>query len=77
MKDKRPFYILGAVAIVLLLVFVLLSDGGSRFDWAEHYEEDSKDPYGTFVIHEMLKDYFPNKKLTNICLLYTSDAADE
>ena len=66
MKDKRPFYILGAVAIVLLLVFVLMRDGGSRFDWAEHYEEDSKDPYGTFVIHEMLNSYFPNNKFTDI-----------
>jgi len=43
-----------------------MRDDGSRFDWSENYEEDSKDPYGTFVIHEMLNNYFPNKKLTDI-----------
>jgi len=66
MKDKRPFIILGIAAIVLLLLFVFLKGGGSRFDWSEHYEAESKDPYGTFVIHEVLKDYSPGKSFTDI-----------
>jgi len=66
MKDKRPFIILGIAAVVLLLLFVFLRGGATRFDWSENYEAESKDPYGSFVIHEMLKNYFPNNTFTDI-----------
>ena len=60
MADKKPFYILGVAAAVLLLLFIFLGSGGSNFDWSENYEAESKQPYGSFVIHEVLSDYFPN-----------------
>ena len=66
MKDKKPFYILGAAAAVLLLLFVFFGNGGSRFDWSEHYEPKGKEPYGTFILYEVLSDYFPNNTFTEI-----------
>ncbi|MEM6963274.1 MAG: hypothetical protein AAF573_00825 [Bacteroidota bacterium] len=66
MNDKRPFFILGIAAVVLLLLFVFLGNGGSKYDWSENYEAESKEPYGSYVIHSMLNDYFPNNTLTNI-----------
>ncbi|MFK7772226.1 MAG: hypothetical protein AB8F94_08800 [Saprospiraceae bacterium] len=66
MADKKPFYILGVAAAVLLMFFIFLGDDSERFDWAEHYEAESKDPFGTLVIHEILDDYFPNNDFTEI-----------
>lgn len=66
MRDKKPFIILGIAAVVLLLLFIFLRGGGSRFDWSEHYEAESKDPYGSFVIHEMLGDLFPENSFSDI-----------
>ena len=66
MKDKRPFFILGFAAVALLLLFIFLGKERSSFDWSENYESESKDPYGTYIIHEMLEDYFPEKNLTDI-----------
>ena len=66
MKDKKPFYILGVAAVVLLLLFIFLKGNGTRFDWSENFEAESKDPYGSFVIHEMLGSYFPNKNFNPI-----------
>ncbi len=66
---KRSVVItLAIAAVILLLLFVLLGGSGSKknFNWKETYDSKSKEPYGTFIIHEMLKDYFPNNKLTNI-----------
>lgn len=66
MTDKKPFYILGVAAAVLLLLFIFLGSGGSNFDWSENYEAESKEPYGSFVIHEVLSDYFPDNNFTEI-----------
>ncbi len=37
---------------------------GSRegnYSWREHYRPDSKDPYGTYLVHNLLESYFPNQ----------------
>ena len=66
MTDKKPFYILGVAAVILLLLFIFMGKGETRFDWSETYDAESKEPYGTFVIHETLKSYFPNNSFTEI-----------
>lgn len=66
MGDKKPFYILGVAAAVLLMFFIFLGDDSKRFDWSEHYEAESEDPFGTLIIHEVLSDYFPNNAFTEI-----------
>ena len=52
--------------MLLLLVFLMIKGGGPRFDWAESYKEKSKAPYGTFVIHSLLQDYFDGYSVEEI-----------
>lgn len=63
MTDRRPYIIFGIAAILILVLFLVFKKGGQRFNWKETYEEKSKDPYGTFVLHELLKEYFPSEEL--------------
>ncbi|MFT5384593.1 MAG: hypothetical protein ACI81W_001994 [Saprospiraceae bacterium] len=66
MKDKRPLIIFGIAAILLLVVFLYIMGGGRRFDWSENYKDDNKDPYGAYIVHSLLKDYYPDRKFTDI-----------
>ncbi len=66
MMDRRPYIIFGIAAILILILFLVFKQGGNRFDWTETYTETSKDPYGTFVLYEMLQTYFPGQTFTNI-----------
>ncbi len=61
--------ITGFAFIVLLLAaafFLVTSMAKKRRDWRETYSEGSKEPYGSFVIHELLTTYFPNKKFIEL-----------
>lgn len=64
MTDKRPFIILGIAAAALLTIFILFGRGDNRHNWSENYEETNKSPYGTYVVFNLLKDYFSNQKFT-------------
>ena len=66
MTDKRPFIILGITALIVLFFFVYFSSGGRSYSWIENYKEESKEPYGTSIIHELLEDYFPEKNLVDL-----------
>jgi len=66
MKDRKPFIVLGIAAVALLMLFIFLGKGSQKFEWSENYEAASKGPYGTYVIHKMLKDFYPKKDLINI-----------
>ncbi len=64
MSDKRTPYIVGAVVLVLVLLFFYLrrgSDGGSNYSWQENYEPASKDPYGTYLVRNLLETYYPGQ----------------
>ncbi len=63
MSDKRPLIIFGVAAVLLLIFFMISSGRGNRFDWKESYKPESKDPYGTFVVKELLNGYFPNQPI--------------
>ncbi len=57
--------ITGIIFIVLLVAatfFLITSMTKKRRDWRETYSETSKEPYGSFVITGLLKNYFPGKK---------------
>ncbi len=66
MDDKRPFVIFGVVALLLLIFFIFMQKNGRRYSWSETYTEESKAPYGTFIIHQLLQDYFPDQALQNL-----------
>ncbi|MEX0965721.1 MAG: DUF4350 domain-containing protein [Bacteroidia bacterium] len=53
--------ILAGIGLVLLLlgVFYLGSASNQKHSWQIHLNPESKDPYGTHVLVELLKNYFP------------------
>ncbi len=66
MTDKRPFIIFGIAALLLLTIFIVFRSKNDRYSWDENYKETNKSPYGTFVVYNLLKDYFPNHDLLDI-----------
>ena len=66
MTDKRPLIIFGVAALVVLIFFVIFRSGGPRYSWVEDYDEINKDPYGTFVIRQLIDSYFPNQTVEEI-----------
>jgi hypothetical protein len=66
---KNIRYILLGAVVILTIVFLLLNAGGKKkvsFDWDENYREDNREPYGTYVVHELLEDYYAEKEFTTI-----------
>jgi len=65
-NNYRPYVILTIVALGLYFLFSYLLREIIPHDWTETYQEESKEPYGTFVTYELLKDFFPDDRLRNI-----------
>lgn len=59
--NRRFWLILGIVFILIALTVLFLRSVGKVTDWRPTYDEASKNPYGTFVIRELLQNYFPGK----------------
>lgn len=67
MNQKNIRYILLAAVIILATVFFILNRNKKvEYDWTENYREESRHPYGTYVVHEMLKTHFENKEFTKM-----------
>ncbi|ELR73872.1 hypothetical protein C900_00036 [Fulvivirga imtechensis AK7] len=59
MDRKKLFIIIGALLVGVFLVFYFTKDRDSRFfSWRETLRIDSKEPYGAFVFHQLLKSHF-------------------
>ncbi len=54
------------VATILGLFFWLGQRGKDSFSWEETYDEKSRDPYGTHIVHEILRGYLPTAKLEDL-----------
>jgi len=65
MKNKKIPLVLGVIAILLLVFFIITRNQNPRYSWQEDYEEEKK-PYGTYVIYELLKRYYPNQTFHEI-----------
>lgn len=61
-KKQLPIFIAIAAVVIFGLLF-LFGGSGRSHNWLEHYRPNSKDPYGTYLVHELLKDYFPSGKM--------------
>jgi len=55
LTDRKPLIIFGIAALLILSFFIYFRSGAATYDWDENYEEVSKEPYGTFIVHELLK----------------------
>ena len=65
--NKTTSYIIITAAVLLLLTaFVLMRDKEKEYDWEETYLEDSKEPFGSFVLRELIKSYFPGESVTDL-----------
>ncbi len=64
MKNRRYIIFILLLIMLVLLTLVFLSNRKQRFDWMPTYDEASKQPYGAFIIAELLKNYFPGKEYT-------------
>ncbi|PHN03609.1 DUF4350 domain-containing protein [Flavilitoribacter nigricans] len=60
MKGNRTIWLI-VIGLLLLLVlaYFLSSD---LHDWSVSYRGNSKDPYGTFLMSELLSDYYPDEE---------------
>jgi hypothetical protein len=67
MSSTTRNIILGAVVLAILGLFIYIGQNQKKgFDWRETYKEDSKQPFGSFVLHEILKKYYPNQKFQDL-----------
>lgn len=66
MNNRRLYITLTIAAVLGLLLFTRWSGNNDRLNWIENYAEKSKAPYGTFVFHQLLQSYFPEKNLIDI-----------
>lgn len=61
-------YIPIILAVVGILgLFLWLGQGNKdRHDWSQTYEPKSREPYGTAVVHDILRGYLPTQKLEDL-----------
>ncbi len=64
--DKRSLYIFALVGLLLLGFFYVLNRKNTKHDWRETYKENSKEPYGTHVMYELMQEYFKGEKFEDI-----------
>jgi len=62
MNNNRSYIIIGIVLAVLIAIFAILL-GGKQWSWRETYDVKKKDPYGAYILAQLLHDYFPNETL--------------
>ncbi|MDX1941765.1 MAG: hypothetical protein SFU99_14490 [Saprospiraceae bacterium] len=61
MNRRQILIIVGILAVFAVLIFLLSQRPRNRFSWRPNYKAESKQPYGAFIITELLKNYFPGK----------------
>lgn len=62
MSNKQTPIIVGVVVLILALLFYLSQgSGGGNYSWREHYKPSSKDPYGTYLVRNLLESYYPGQ----------------
>jgi hypothetical protein len=62
MSSTTKYITFGVVLAAILALFVYLGQNSKKkFNWRETYDEKSKQPFGSFVMHDILKSYFPGK----------------
>ena len=61
------YVIIGVVVAAILGLFLWMGQRGKdNFKWDETYDEKSQQPYGTHIIHDILRGYLPTAKLEDL-----------
>lgn len=58
-NDRNRIILIGVALLSLIGLLVYFGFNGRNYNWFEHYRTDSKDPYGTYLVHELLKEHYP------------------
>lgn len=73
MNSSRTPLLIAVLAVVLLTAafYFFYRSGKPRYEWddawsKQAYKETSAEPYGTQIVHRLLQNYFPGKKLTDV-----------
>lgn len=66
MSSTTKYITLGVVLAAILALFVYSQNSKKKHNWRETYDEKSKHPFGSFVIHDMLKTYFSDNQLYDL-----------
>ncbi len=66
MDNRRLYLLLGTVAVLLLVFFIFTRPKASKFNWRETYLEAQKDPYGSYVLHQLLSSYYADHTFKEI-----------
>ncbi|MEM8525246.1 MAG: DUF4350 domain-containing protein [Bacteroidota bacterium] len=61
MENRKPIIIIGLALVVLTLVFAALMRG-KQWSWRETYDVEKKDPYGAYVLAQLMENYFSNQQ---------------
>jgi len=62
MSNRKTFIIIGIALVLLIALFAILLQG-KHWSWRETYDTEQKDPYGAYVLAQLLDNYFPNEAL--------------
>jgi len=57
MNNQRLLVIGGITLIVILAISIFFKNDRRSYNWLEHYRANSKDPYGLYIIKNMLGKY--------------------
>lgn len=60
-SKKTPVIHISAIATLAIMLYLLTGCGKKPYSWREHYDPKSKDPYGTYLVRNLLEGYFPGK----------------
>jgi hypothetical protein len=54
-------WVIIGVLLTIAIGFWLLANAQKNINWTEHYRSDSKDPYGTYLLKELLKHKYSDE----------------
>jgi hypothetical protein len=61
-SNNKYLYFLGGTIILFVLVQLL---SPKQFNWTPTFSSRDKNPFGSFVLNDLLADIFPNQKIVN------------
>jgi hypothetical protein len=61
MKNRSTLIWVTIVLIGIILIAILYFNSKKSIDWTEHYIGKSKDPYGEYLLQELIKDKYHHK----------------
>ena len=67
MFDRKTIILLGVAAGGILFLLIWINRlNQKQFDWRETYDIQSKEPYGTYAMHQLMSNYFPEKSFNTL-----------